>query len=105
MLVSLVEGTLGLHHASQPEISRAFTGLLRVFVDTPHALVTHVQSQANDLRSLGEKGASLNHVVMVEFGSSGVFIQFERAVDVTEVVVFVLQESRNHFGQVLLVQL
>jgi len=97
VFVSFVEGPLGFDHASEAEVGRRFAGLLGVFVDTAHALVADVEHQAQDLRRLGQKSSSLDNIVVIKFGSSGVLVQLESSLDVSEVVVLVLEEPRDHF--------
>lgn len=42
VFVGFVEGSLGLDHASEPQISGGLPRLFGVLVDTTHALVAHV---------------------------------------------------------------
>jgi len=81
VLVGLVERSLGLNHAPQPEVGGGLSSLLWVLVDATHALITHVEDQADDLWCLSEQGSSLD---------SGVLIKLEGSLDISEVVVLEL---------------
>ena len=74
MFVSLVERSLGLDHASQFEVGAGLPGLLWVLVDATHALIAHIEDQADDHWSLGEKSASLHHIVVIKLEGSWVLI-------------------------------
>ena len=105
VFVGFVEGSLGLDHAPEPQISGGLPRLFGVLVDTTHALVAHVQHQANDLRGLSEERTSLDHIVVVELGGGRILVELERSLDVAEVVVLVLEEARDHLGEMLLILL
>ena len=105
MLVCLIERSLSLYHAPETKIGGSLPSLFWVLVDTTHALISNIQNQANDLGCLSQESTSLNNVVMVKLSSSRVFIKLERAIDISKVVVLILQESRNHFSKVLLILL
>ena len=105
MLVGLVEGPLGFDHASQSQVGCRLPCLLRVLVDTAHALVAHVENEADHLRGLSQHGPSLHYVVVVELSGGWILVELEGALHVTKVVVLVLEEPRNHICKVLLILL
>lgn len=74
LLVGFVKRSLSFDHASQFQVCGGLLGLLWIFVDTSHTLISYVEHKADDLWCLGENGSSLNHVVMVKLSCSRVFI-------------------------------
>lgn len=105
MLVGLVERSLAFDHALKLQAGLSFVLVNRfwVLVHTAHALLSHVQDETNDLGSLRENSASLNYIFMIEFVRCRILVQLELALNVSEVIILVLQEPGNHLGQMLLI--
>ena len=77
MLIGLVESSLLFDHRKESLISDGGRGILRVHVHVAHALVTHVEHEADDLRRLRQEGTSLHNVVMVELGGRRVLVELQ----------------------------
>ena len=92
MFIGLVERSLGLDHASQSQVGATLIGLLGVFVDATHALVSNIENEANDHGRLSKQGSSLDNVIVVKLKSRWVFIKLKRALNVAKVVVLELDE-------------
>jgi len=91
--VSFVKRSLGFSHGPQLEVGGGLFALRRIFVQVAHALVSHVQHQANYHGRLRKNLPSRHHSFVVELERHWVLIQFEAALDVAEVVVFKLYET------------
>lgn len=68
-------------------------------------MIAHVEHEADYLRRLRQQGTTLDDVVVVELCRGRVLIELERALNVSEVVVLVLEEAGDHVSQVLFVLL
>lgn len=103
MLVRLVERSLDFDHAPKSQVCPALHGEVRVLVNTADALIADIENEAQYHGRLSQDLSSLNHIFMVEFEGGGILAELERAIDVAEVVIFKLHESRNHICQILLI--
>jgi hypothetical protein len=94
VLIGLVERSLRFDHALQLQTGLGFLLVNRfgVLVNTAHALLSHVQDETDDLRSLRKNSASMDNIFMIEFVGCGILVQLELALNIPEVVIFILEE-------------
>lgn len=92
--MGLAETTLSLHHRTESLRLIFSLHLIWVLKHAANRLISDIQDQAEHLRSLSQDGASLDNVLVIELSRRRIFVELERSLDMSEVVVLIFQKAR-----------